>query len=113
MKATNLEELATYGNNDLPAKLEEKYSRLANSKAAAAIPQWAKWTEAQVLSWVEASIGTPLTSGRANLPTTLTLASVRVVIVALLDILDKMLVMMIALARMSIALRDHNFPDIE
>ncbi len=36
MKATNREEALLYGNNDLPAELEAKHLRLANSKAAAA-----------------------------------------------------------------------------
>ena len=113
MKATNREEAILYGNNDLPPELEAQYLRFRNAKSdVVAIPQWSNWTEAQVLSWVQTNIGTPLASGRANLPQTLTLASIRVAILSLLDILDMMLVMLIAIARLCVALRNRNFPEL-
>ncbi len=113
MKATNREEALLYGNNDLPPELEAQHLRFINSKSdVTAIPQWSKWNEAQVLSWVKTNIGTPLADGRANIPKTLTLASVRVVIFAILDILDMMLLMLIAIARLCVAMRNRNFPEL-
>jgi hypothetical protein len=85
---------------------------LSSRASAAAIPNWASWTEAEAQTWGSTNIGTPLTTGRANLPATLTLATTRAAIVALLDILDKMWVMMWAMARLLIALRDKNFPNL-
>ena len=80
--------------------------------AVKAIPSWAKWTEEESLSWVQANISTPLADARASLPATLTLATVRVAFFVLLGILYKMLVLMVALTRMSVALRNKNWPEL-
>jgi hypothetical protein len=72
---------------------------------------WFTWTVVQMLSWAQTNIGTPLADGRTNLPTTLTLASARAAFIVLLNILDKMLVMQIAMAKMIIAFRDDKWPE--
>jgi hypothetical protein len=81
--------------------------------AAAAIPSWAHWSEDDAQTWWEDNIHTPLVDGRANLPTTLTLATTRLVFIALLDILDKMAAMLWAMARMMIALRNREWPNLQ
>jgi hypothetical protein len=78
-----------------------------------AIPLWAHYREDEAQTWWETNIHGPLVTGRTNLPVTLTLASTRVVIVALLDILDKMAAMMWAMARMIIALRNNTWPGLQ
>jgi hypothetical protein len=80
---------------------------------AKAIPSWSSWTEAEILSWIETNIGSPLTTGRANLPATLTLATTRIIFLAILDILDKMQIVLIALARMVVAMRNQTWPDLQ
>jgi hypothetical protein len=87
-------------------------SRNANA-AATAIPLWAHYREDEAQAWWETNIHGPLVTGRANLPVTLTLASTRVVIVALLDILDKMAAMMLAMARLIIVLRNNAWPGLQ
>jgi len=80
---------------------------------AKAIPSWSSWTEAETLAWIDTNIGTPLSSGRANLPATLTLATARTAITTLISIMDKMLVVLIALARMVVAMRNQIWPDLQ
>jgi hypothetical protein len=87
--------------------------KLADSmNHARAIPSWATWTETEALTWGATNIGTPLTSGRSALPATLTLATARSAIIAILNILDKMWVMQVSLARLVIALRDKAWPNL-
>lgn len=111
------EQIVAQWQLDLPALLaDEVISEQVAAGAegqALAVPGWAKWTEAQAESWYNANVSGPLATGRANLPATLTLASTRVVILALLDILDKMAVMLWALARMQIALRNKQWPNLQ
>lgn len=102
---------------DLPAMiadeaLSEQIAAGAESQALA-VPGWARWTEAPAESWYSTNISGPLTTGRANLPATLTLASTRVVILALLDILDKIAVALLAITRMQIALRNKQWPNLQ
>jgi hypothetical protein len=88
-------------------------SRLSAAKQSAKnIPSWATWTEAQAQTWGATNIGTPLTTGRSALPATLTLATARMAIIMLLNILDQMWAMQWALARMVIAMRDKIWPDL-
>jgi len=88
-------------------------SRLSASKQNAKnIPSWATWTEAQAQTWGTTNIGTPLTTGRSSLPATLTFATTRAAIIAILNILDQMWAMQWALARMIIATRDKIWPDL-
>lgn len=104
---------AVVENTNSEQVIKEIADRVAASKTAIkVIPNWALWSEPEALAWIQTNIGMPLVNGRANLPVTLTLASTRVVFVAILDILDKMLVVIIAVARLSIALRDKNWPEL-
>jgi hypothetical protein len=88
-------------------------SRSDNSRQNAKnIPNWATWDEATAQAWGETNIGTPLAQGRTNLPVTLTLATTRLAILQIITILDAMWTMQWALARMVIALRDKQWPDL-
>jgi hypothetical protein len=71
------------------------------------IPNWATWNEQQALDWVQTNIGTPLADGRNQLPVNITLTNIRPILVGFLSILDKMLILLIALTRMVVALRDN------
>jgi len=88
-------------------------NREAQAKTnALAVTLWAKCTEADALAWGTTNISAPLANERENLQDTLTLASTRVVILAILDIMGTMWVMLWELARMVIALRDKTWPDL-
>lgn len=82
-------------------------SKLAAKTLMVDTPGWATWSEADARAWFDSNIRNPLTQGRASLPTTLTLATTRIAIVALIDILDQMANMLWALARLVIAMRIH------
>lgn len=89
-------------------------TRQTNARAnAKAIPSWSSWTETETLTWIDTNIGQPLVTGRANLPATLTLATARAAIVTLIGIMDKMLIVLIALARMVVAMRNQIWPDLQ
>lgn len=81
--------------------------------AASAIPNWAHWTQEETETWYEANIHQPLVTGRANVPATLTFTSTRAVIMGLITIMDQMAVMLWALARMVIALRNRTWPHLQ
>lgn len=106
--------LATFDINDpVDHRKMNIEARVIGSNAAIRnIPSWALYSETEGLAWIQTNIGTPLTNGRTNLPATLTLATTRAAFIAILDILDKMLILMIALTRIAVALRDKNWPDI-
>lgn len=72
---------------------------------------WPTYTRQQALDWVQTNIGTPLVDGRAQVPLAplFTFAITRLSILKILDILDKMLVLQIAMLKMIIALRNKNF----
>lgn len=98
-----------------PNPSADELAALARKLGAKAIAQsvngWFTWDISQMSTWVQDNIGTPLVNGRANLPVSITLTNIRPILVAFLDILDKILVMMIALAKMEIALRDDKWPE--
>lgn len=81
---------------------------LSSEAAIKAIPAWATYTEAQALQWITSNIGTPLANGRTNLPATITLGNIRPVLIGFLDILDKILVAIIAMTKLIVAIRDRN-----
>lgn len=101
--------LAAHDPVDYPAIRE------AGAEAqAASIPNWASWTEAQVLTWLTDNIGTPLVAGRAAVPSPITsFAQVRAIIIGLLDIMDKQYTLEVAQSRMLVALRNKTFPKLE
>lgn len=73
------------------------------------IPGWATWNDAQAQNWIDNNIGTPLTSHRATIATfsgSLSLSLMKQAFGLVFDILDKMLVMLKAIAKLLIALRD-------
>lgn len=73
------------------------------------IPQWAAWTGAQALEWGQTNIGTPLSTARASLPASLTLATTRTAFLWMLNILDAMWTAHQAEVRMLIAIRNKVF----
>lgn len=92
----------------------EAILRMTNARAnAKAIPSWSSWTEADTLAWINTNIGVPLETGRTSLPATLTFATARAAFVTLLNIMDKMLVVLIALSRMVIAMRNQMWADLK
>jgi len=78
----------------------------ANMKA---IPSWAAWTETEALAWEQTNIGARITTARSSLPATLTLATARTAILGLITILDNIQVLLVALVRMIIAIRNKVF----
>lgn len=86
--------------------------RLGGIIAVSKIPGWATWTEDEALMWGETNIGTPLENARTSLPATLSLATARLAFITLLNILDQMWIMQKSMARMLVALRDKNWPDL-
>jgi len=86
---------------------------LAARANAKAIPSWAAWSELEAQTWADANIGGKLTTGRATLPPSITLANIRPVILAILDILDGMYALQWATVRMVLALRDAQWPDLK
>jgi hypothetical protein len=82
------------------------------SKTARAIPSWALWTQNEADAWATTNIATPLANARTSLPATLTLATARAAFVVLLNILDKMWILQKANAQMTLAIRDHVWPDL-
>ena len=86
------------------------YQAFVNARInAKAIPNWATWSENEALEWADTNIGTPLSTGRANLPAQLSLATTRMVFLALFDILDQFYIALVAIIRMVIALRNKVF----
>lgn len=77
------------------------------------IPGWATWTKETAYTWGMTNIGTPLAEGRANLPATLTLATARIAIVQILNILDAMWTMQMAYGQMLIAMRNDRWPGLQ
>jgi hypothetical protein len=86
--------------------------QLSARDSAKNIPNWAAWSEAEAQTWGNTNIGTPLANARSSLPATLTLATARAAFVVLLNILDSMWVLLWALTRMVLALRNAQWPDI-
>ena len=74
-----------------------------------AIPNWATHTQAEALAWGTTNIGTPLSTARSSLPGTLTLATAKTAILNILNVLDKMYTLQVAIIRMLIALRNKVF----
>ena len=77
--------------------------------AAKAIPNWAMWTEAEALVWEQTNIGNRITTARNTLPATLTLATTRTAILGLITIFDNIQLLLVALIRLVIALRNKVF----
>lgn len=79
--------------------------------SAAAIPNWATWTEAQVLAWFTTNIDTPLA---VPIPTgTLTVAQIKTILQNMQTIMLSMAVVEKNLSRMEVALRNKTFPNLQ
>jgi hypothetical protein len=78
------------------------------------IPGWAHWTEPEAETWWDTNIDTPLDDARTDIDglSTLNLTVFKAVMNGLLDILEPMSTMMWAMARMLIALRDKQWPNL-
>jgi len=78
------------------------------------VPNWATWTPAEAQTWGDANIGVPLNNARKNLSTisALNLTTFKATMTVILNILDSMWTMQQALARLLIALRDKNWPNL-
>ena len=86
------------------------YALFVGARAAAkAIPNWATWTEAEALVWEQTNIGNRITTARNTLPATLTLATTRTAILGLITIFDNIQLLLVALIRLVIALRNKVF----
>lgn len=88
-----------------PSAFRKKMARIN----AANIPQWATWTEEEILDWFQTNITTPLD---ATLPAMTTATQIRNTFLALVDIMKKQNTAQIANARMTAALRDENWPPL-
>jgi hypothetical protein len=104
--------VAAQPQTDTPSDMPVLERRLASKGNAFAIPSWATWDQSEAQTWWSTNIDDVITSGIANLPATLTLATTRTVILQILNVLSKMSTMLWALARMIIALRDNTWPDL-
>jgi len=97
----------------IPAETEALAVFSGSRSQLLAIPDWATWTETQALDWGETNIGTPLATGRATLPVTLTLTTARAAILQIITILDAMWTLQKSLGRMVIALRNKEWPNAQ
>ena len=79
--------------------------------AAAAIPDWATNNEDWILAWLDTNIGTPLTTPIP--PNPITNIQIRAVLVSIVTILGFIYTAIKANARMSIALRNRHWPDMQ
>lgn len=84
-----------------PAVYRRDHARVAANN----IPNWATWTEAQVLAWFAANIDTPLAAPIPANP--MSVQQIRGTLVALVAIIDAQNTAQKAMARMIVALRDH------
>jgi len=86
------------------------YSQFIESRASIlAIPSWSTWTEAEALTWEQTNIGARITTARSSLPATLTLATARTAIIGIITILDNVQILLVALIRMIVAIRNKVF----
>lgn len=94
------------------AALERANNARMNAKA---IPDWASWSEAEVLAWGNTNIGTPLANARTSLNamSSLTLATFKSAMTIILNILDKMWVLQKANSQLALALRDEIWPNLQ
>ena len=82
---------------------------MASKTAIANIPNWATWTEAQALTWIDANISQPLASPIPANP--MTVQQIRGVLVALVAIMVTMTQVLVALVRLAVAFRDNIKPE--
>jgi hypothetical protein len=86
------------------------YALYVGARAAAkAIPSWATWTETEALAWEQTNIGARITTARTGLPATLTLTTARTAILGLITIFDNIQLLLVALVRLVVALRNKVF----
>jgi hypothetical protein len=78
--------------------------------AVQSVPGWATWSKAQAVAWYTENIVTPLD---APLPATVSAATNRQIIIALIGVMKDMGVMLWALAQMVIALRNRSWPGLQ
>lgn len=74
------------------------------------IPGWASWPEVTAEAWYSEHISAPL---NASLPATISAATNRQILIALISIMRDMGAMLWALARMVIALRNARWPGLQ
>ena len=95
---------ATQGELDDVQK--EKQSKLN----AQNIPNWATYTEAEALAWMQTNIGTPLAT--VIPPNPMTVQQIRAVLVVLQNTMNSQYQAEQSMARMIIALRDKTWPNL-
>ena len=83
---------------------------LANANAAASIPNWASWTETQVLAWFTTNVDTPLA---VAIPASITLVQARSILASMQTIMQAMATAQEAEARMIVALRNSQWPTLQ
>jgi hypothetical protein len=94
----------------IAAELKIQTTLSSSLAAAAAIPGWATWTKSQAEAWYTENIVTPLA---ADLPATVSAATNRQVLIALIAVMRDMGVMLWAVAQMVIALRNRQWPGLQ
>lgn len=101
VRSQNAEQLITYGEF-LPAgsAIEAEVLRYLNAKPfAKAIPNWAKWTQQQLLDWWNANLADSIVDGFA-------------IPVAVKTMLKAQNAALLRIAQMEIAIRDHIWADL-
>lgn len=94
----------------LKTEMAQAHMRVVNSRDTVLnIPQWATWTEEETRAWYDTNIGNPL---QTNIPATVNLSNIRPILVDMLTIMRAMGIMLWAMARMLLALRNKNWPNL-
>jgi len=83
---------------------------LGSPTEAANIPNWATWTETQVLAWFATNVDTPLA---VAIPATITLVQARSILASMQSIMQAMAAAQEAEARMIVALRNSQWPTLQ
>lgn len=81
--------------------------------AAANIPNWASWTEAQADSWVQTNLRDERAAILTGANGASTLAAMKPFIIRMIELMGVMITVMWALARMVIALRNERWPHLQ
>jgi hypothetical protein len=76
------------------------------------IPQWALISEADALAWIAANLNAPIPTGRTALANADTLAKVKPIVAGMLDVMEQQNATIEKLVRMTLALRDAQWPGL-
>lgn len=102
--------------SEIQAIIERIGVRRTSRVSIGGIPGWANWKESDVDDWRDDNIKTPLADARtllSGLSGQLTMAIFKNAMGRILDILDAMLVMLTAISKIIIFMRNKNWPDAQ